>query len=109
MAHITPPLINDSVLPSITPAMFYNWVRWRLKTSAFLEETFIAIFLARGRGQDRSYKKGEHYQEIIERVSHYHEYWTWHQLKSLSNEKNRNFGCSNVAACATCGIPSQKL
>lgn len=65
---MTPPLLNDSVLPNLTPAMFHEWLRWRFESSSLILETFEAIVCARARLDNSSYEAGEYYQSIIEKA-----------------------------------------
>ncbi len=66
---MTPPLLNDSVLPNLTPANFYEWFRWQFETSDFFLEAFQAIVLARNRQKGTTYEDGFYYQKIIEKAS----------------------------------------
>lgn len=47
----TPPLLNDSVMPYITPAMFLEWLRWKLETPAWILQHFESLVLDKAGSQ----------------------------------------------------------
>lgn len=65
----TPPMLNDSVMPYITPAMFLEWLRWKLETPAWVTKHFESLVVERAR-QDAPEKHAV-YQTVIERVGNH--------------------------------------
>ena len=62
-----PPLLNDSVMPYMTPSHFLTWMRWKLETPAWVLETYEALVLDRAqwdRPENRPY-----YENMVARVS----------------------------------------
>ena len=64
-----PPLLNDTVLPYMTPSHFLEWMRWKLETPTWVLQTYEAIVL--DRAQRDCPENRPYYLNMIARVSDY--------------------------------------
>ena len=64
---VTPPLLNDSVLPYMVPSNFLTWMRWKLETPAWIIQAYEELIMDRAR---RDLPENlPNYEKMIRRVS----------------------------------------
>lgn len=64
---MVPRLLNDSVMPYMTPSNLLTWLRWKLETSTWVLQAYEALVF--DRAQEDLPENQQYYLNMIERVS----------------------------------------